>query len=228
MDGNGRWAQRRRRQRIVGHRIGARSVRRVVEAAPRLGIDTLTLFAFSSDNWARPPAEVAGLFRLFRRYLLSETERCREAGVRLRIIGRRSRLPVDLLETIQDAEERTADGKRLRLRIAIDYSSRAAIVAATQKFTVVPDEAEFRQALSRAIHDDLPLVDLDLLIRTGGERRLSDFLLFEAAYAELYFSDTAWPDFGVAHLEEALRAYARRDRRFGRIDTGLEEVRSAS
>jgi undecaprenyl diphosphate synthase len=191
MDGNGRWATARGRPREVGHRAGARAVRRVVECAPDLGIGILTLYAFSSDNWSRPAAEVGALMRLFERYLRGEAAHCAAEGVELRVIGRRDRLPQGVAAAVLSAESATEGGMRLRLNLAVDYSSRHAIEAGAL------------------------LPDVDLVIRTGGEQRLSDFLLWESAYAELVFTTTAWPDFGRAELERALAEYARRERRFG-------------
>ncbi len=191
MDGNGRWAARRGRPRTAGHRAGAAAVRRVVEAAPGLGIGALTLFAFSADNWRRPPGEVAALMRLFARHLRTETPRLLENGVRLEAVGRRDRLPGPLVTAIAGAERATAGGTALRLRLAVDYSARAAIRAGR----ILPD--------------------VDLLIRTGGERRLSDFLLWECAYAELFFTETMWPDFDAADLAAAVREFQSRERRFG-------------
>ncbi len=225
MDGNGRWAHERRRPRTVGHRWGARAVRRVVEAAPDLGIGTLTLFAFSSDNWQRPGAEVRALFRLFRTYLRSETEKCVREGVRLRVIGRRDRLPADLLRAIHEAEEATQAGRTLFLRVALDYSARASILRAVKRSQEGPGDEDFAVLLGEAMHDVGPAPDLDLLIRTGGEQRLSDFLLWEAAYAELFFSPRHWPDFGPDELAEAVDEFDRRERRFGRVprhDAGLD------
>ncbi|HXF96665.1 MAG TPA: polyprenyl diphosphate synthase [Gemmatimonadales bacterium] len=191
MDGNGRWAARRGLPRTAGHRMGARAVRRTVEAAPDLGIGALTLFAFSSDNWKRPANEVAALMRLFARHLRTETPDLVKNDVRLLIVGRRDRLPTPLVTQIADAEAATARGRRLDLRVAIDYSAR------------------------EAIRTGLILPDVDLLIRTGGEQRLSDFLLWECAYAELYFTDVLWPDFGAESLAEAVAEFRRRERRFG-------------
>ncbi|MFV2006407.1 MAG: polyprenyl diphosphate synthase [Longimicrobiales bacterium] len=216
MDGNGRWANERHRPRAAGHRHGARAVRGVVEAAPDFGIGTLTLFAFSSDNWRRPGPEVRMLFRLFRAYLRAETEKCVREGVRLRVIGRRDRLPADLLRAIDEAEETTRAGRRLFLRVALDYSARASILeAASRSNAGFRDEEDFAAVLGDVIHDAGPAPDLDLLIRTGGEQRLSDFLLWEAAYAELYFSPRHWPDFGPDGLAEAVDEFHRRERRFG-------------
>ncbi|MGZ8869211.1 MAG: polyprenyl diphosphate synthase, partial [Thermoanaerobaculia bacterium] len=179
MDGNGRWATERGLSRTAGHRAGADAVRRVIEAAPAAGIDLLTLYAFSSDNWKRPRAEVDALMSLFQRFLSAETARCVEAGVRVNVIGRRDRLTPSLVRLVESTEVATRSGERLRLRLAIDYSSRDAIARATCAHC--PDEKNFRQRLSYVIHADTTIEDVDLLIRTGREKRLSDFLLYEAA-----------------------------------------------
>jgi len=221
MDGNGRWATRNGRPRPEGHRAGAQAVRRVVEAAPGVGIGTLTLYAFSADNWNRPALEVRALMRLFREYLRAETPRCVRNGVRLEVIGRRDRLDAGLVGRIERAERATAAGRRLLLRIALDYSGRDAILRAAQ--CLQPATPLGRDAFGRlvAIVDHGSSVpELDLLIRTGGERRLSDFLLWEAAYAELLFLDRLWPDFGEADLAAAMRDFGARERRFGGL-TGV-------
>lgn len=218
MDGNGRWAVRRGRPRSAGHLAGARAVRRTVEAAARRGIGTLTLYAFSGDNWRRPPAEVDALMRLFRRYLASETGRCVENGIRLVVIGRRDRLPAPLTRAIEAAEAATAGGQGMLLRIALDYSSRDSILqaaASLSRSTETPTREQMAAAIAAAEHQREPVPDVDLLVRTGGERRLSDFLLWECAYAELYFTGRLWPDFGEVDLGESLRDFASRDRRFG-------------
>jgi undecaprenyl diphosphate synthase len=217
MDGNGRWAERRSLPRTAGHRAGADAVRRVVEAAPALGITTLTLFAFSSDNWRRPRDEVAALMSLLRRYLQAELARLLDNHVRLTMIGRRDRLPDGLGNAIADAERRSAAGSRLHLRIAIDYSARDAIASAAAAWRLErpPSREEFSRLLAGGAHDDV-----DLLIRTSGEKRLSDFLLWEAAYAELCFVETLWPDFGADDLRAALAEYHRRERRFGGLGSG--------
>jgi undecaprenyl diphosphate synthase len=217
MDGNGRWALRRGLSRSAGHREGAKAVRRIVEAAPDAGVGVLSLFAFSADNWRRPAMEVAWLMRLFREHLHLETARCVANGVRLEVIGRRDRLGLDLLRAIEAAEVATSGGSRLLLRIAVDYSGRDAILRAAQ---CLRPGAASRDAFGRlvAIVDHgSPVPELDLLIRTGGERRLSDFLLWEAAYAELYFVPIMWPDFGAEDLRAAVRDFASRERRFGGI-----------
>jgi undecaprenyl diphosphate synthase len=219
MDGNGRWANARGRPRTAGHIAGARVVRKIVEAAPDSGIGMLTLYAFSADNWARPSREVALLMRLFRRYLVAETDRCVTNDVRMRIIGRRDRIPAELLRAIRVAEDATRHGKRLDLRIAVDYSARDALVRAAKQLSGAGDIT--REDLSRAMSDvdhwDGESRDVDLLIRTGGEQRLSDFLLWECAYAELYFTDRRWPDFSAADLQTAVNEFHTRERRFGTL-----------
>ena len=204
--------------RSAGHRAGADAVRTVIETAPSAGIDLLTLYAFSSDNWNRPKAEVEALMSLFHRFLSAETARCVEAGVRLNVIGRRDRLTPALVRMIESTEAATAPGERLRLRLAIDYSARDAITRASRSADPDPD---FRRRLSRVIHADCTVEDVDLLIRTGREKRLSDFLLFEAAYAELHFSDRLWPDFAAEDLRLAIEEFRRRDRRFGLATAGI-------
>jgi undecaprenyl diphosphate synthase len=219
MDGNGRWATSRGRPRTAGHVAGARVVRKIVEAAPDCGIGMLTLYAFSADNWARPSREVALLMRLFRRYLVAETDRCVTNDVRMRIIGRRDRIPSELLRAINAAEEATKHGTRLDLRIAVDYSSRDALVRAAAR--LADTGAVTRDALSRAMCDvdrgDGECRDVDLLIRTGGEQRLSDFMLWECAYAELFFTDRRWPEFAPADLASAVAEFNSRERRYGRV-----------
>ncbi len=203
MDGNGRWAALRGMPRAEGHRAGTGALRRTVEAAPELGISTLSVYAFSSDNWKRPAAEVSILLGLLAWHLDSETARCIETGVRVQVIGRRDRLPVALRNAIRRAEMATSAGNRLELRIAIDYSARDSMARA----------AELPGGFS-AMRDARPV---DLLIRTGGEQRLSDFLLWECAYAELLFTPVMWPDFGAEDLRRAIREFSRRQRRFGAV-----------
>ena len=221
MDGNGRWAGHRGLPRTAGHIEGARTVRRLVEAAAVAGIDTLTLYAFSSDNWARPPREVAALLKLFRRYLLTETERCIEQQVRLNIIGRRDRLGTELLRAVEHGERQTAQCTGMHLRMAVDYSARHSILMAAAAPAVAAagagdDFTQFRARLN-AVNHSAPAPDVDLLIRTGGDQRLSDFLLWECAYAELYFTECMWPDFTGQDLGRALEAFSHRQRRFGRV-----------
>ncbi len=213
MDGNGRWATARGLPRAAGHRAGADAVRRVVTAAPTLGIATLTLYAFSSDNWRRPPLEVEILLRLFRRHLLTESRRLAEHGAQLTVIGRRDRLPPVLTELIARAEQITRGGTMLDLRIAIDYSARDEILRAARELS--QHHAPFtREALDAQLSAAPPV---DLLIRSGAERRLSDFMLWECAYAELYFTDVMWPAFTGDDLARAVSDFHTRDRRFGSL-----------
>jgi undecaprenyl diphosphate synthase len=219
MDGNGRWAAQRGLSRVAGHRAGVAAVRRVVERAVDTDVSRLTLYAFSSDNWRRPASEVQSIFWLLRAFLRLEAQRLRQRGVRLRVIGRRDRLAKSVLREIDNAEHATASGHRLDLRVAIDYSSRDAItnVAAgmmagiSNEGPTSPDSLD--TLLKKAMTEQYG--DVDLLIRTGGEKRLSDFLLWECAYAELLFTDRMWPDFDGADLDDALNEFRRRERRFG-------------
>ncbi|HTS88802.1 MAG TPA: di-trans,poly-cis-decaprenylcistransferase [Gemmatimonadales bacterium] len=217
LDGNGRWATGRGLPREAGHLAGAEAVRRIVRAAPELGVRILTLYAFSSDNWSRPAAEVRSLLELLGRYLGSEREPCAAEGVRLAIIGRRDRLPAPLRGAITLAERATAHGRRLLLRLAIDYSSRDQILRAAERAPRPLTRQRFASLLGAGASEQAA-ADVDLLIRTGGEQRLSDFLLWECAYAELYFTDTPWPDFDRDHLAAALAAFHRRQRRFGGLE----------
>lgn len=219
MDGNGRWALLRGQPREAGHVAGATAVRRTVEAAPSVGITTLTLYAFSSDNWRRPRREVDNLMLLFERHLDSECARLADRSVRFNVIGRRDRLPDSLRRSIERVEEHTRTGTAVHLRVAMDYSARDALLAAAARVAkgAAPTRETFEQSLSEAINAPSGTRDVDLLIRTGGEQRLSDFLLWESAYAELYFTDVLWPDFAEADLAAAVRAFAARDRRYGAI-----------
>jgi len=216
MDGNGRWAAARGMPRTAGHRAGVRAARKIVEAATREGVGTITLYAFSSDNWSRPTPEVGALMRLLRRSLLIESKRCVENGVRLTIVGRRDRLPASLVSTIQEAEALTSHGRNLHLRVAIDYSARESIMQAAR---LVDGETLTREGFNRLLaqvnHDPFPVSDVDLLVRTGGEQRLSDFLLWECAYAELHFTACMWPDFTETEFRRALDEFQMRERRFG-------------
>ncbi len=216
MDGNGRWGTRRGLARSAGHRAGAKAVERIVEAAPDLGVDVLTLFAFSADNWRRPRAEVKALMRLLRAYVRSEAARCIENGVRLTVLGRRDRLDAAVVASIEHAERVTRDGGRLHLRIAVDYSARESIARAAAR-TASPSVESLGRAIAQAAPGEPPTPDVDLLIRTGGEQRLSDFMLWECAYAELHFVDRLWPDFTAADLAAALAEFRRRERRFGAV-----------
>ena len=218
-DGNGRWAAARGLPRTAGHQAGVDAVRRLVEAAPKLGIGMLSLYVFSADNWERPPAEVLSLLGLLERFFGDEAENFRAAGVRVHAIGRRDRLPQGLRSSIGAIEKLTAAGRRLRLRLAIDYSAQDSILRAACRMisSLEISRREFARVLGLANYNEGPAPDVDLVIRTGGEQRLSDFLLWESAYAELVFSQKLWPDFHAADLGAALEEYHRRDRRFGRI-----------
>jgi len=220
MDGNGRWASRRGLPKVAGHREGARAVRRTIEAAIRRGVGWLTLYAFSSENWRRPDTEVRDLTGLLRHYLRSEVDELRANGVRLRIIGDRERFDADIRASLADAERVTQDNARLNLTVALSYGARTELVAAARAAAEAArdglldpsrlDERAFARFLFTA---EMP--DPDLIVRTSGEQRLSNFLLWQAAYAELVFQDVLWPDYGQAQFDEALAEFARRERRFG-------------
>ncbi|MCB1504644.1 MAG: di-trans,poly-cis-decaprenylcistransferase [Hyphomicrobiaceae bacterium] len=209
MDGNGRWAAARRLPRSEGHRAGVEALKRIVEVAPSLGISALTVYAFSADNWRRPLHEVSALMSLLRGYLKDEVTRLAENRIRLQVIGRRDRLPTGIPQLIERAECATSSGDALTLRIALDYSSRDAILAAAVECGAHPT----REAMMQKLCCDIP--DVDLLIRTSGEQRLSDFLLWESAYAEFCFTERLWPDFSSEDLAMAVAAFKRRHRRFG-------------
>jgi undecaprenyl diphosphate synthase len=220
MDGNGRWAARRGLPRTAGHRAGIVAARRIVEHADEIGIRCLTLYAFSSDNWLRPPSEVESIFWLLRAFLRLETARLRDRGARLQTIGRRDRLPDATRIAIELAEAATSAGRGLHLRVAIDYSSRDAITraaceAVSRSCEVCLRPEQLRPSLMLALAGDSG--EVDLLIRAGGEHRLSDFLLWECAYAELVFTDRMWPDFGVKDLDRAVEEFGSRERRFGTV-----------
>ena len=227
MDGNGRWARERGLGRTAGHRAGVETVRRVIAAAPDLGVGTLTLHSFSSGNWQRPPEEVSTLFGIFEDFLFIEPTLWLTSGVRLSVIGRRDRLPASLLQTIEYAENATSGCRRLHLRLAIDYSARHAIVDAARRMKAEDSgdsdaearKARFEQLLAGAAAEAVP--DVDLLVRTGGEQRLSDFMLWECAYAELYFTSVLWPDFTGEDLDRALKEFHSRDRRFGAVPAAV-------
>jgi undecaprenyl diphosphate synthase len=222
MDGNGRWALARGLPRTAGHRQGAEAVKRTVRGAGELGIKYLTLFGFSSENWKRPEAEVTDLMGLMRHYLRTEIKELERNGARLRVLGEREGLAADIVSLISEAEQRTAGNTRIFVNIAINYGARAEIAAAARRLAqdvrdgrLDPNAIE-EGTLSRALMTaDMP--DPDLLIRTSGEQRLSNFMLWQSAYAELMFVDTLWPDFGKAQLEAALADFARRERRYGAV-----------
>jgi undecaprenyl diphosphate synthase len=206
--------------RTAGHRAGVRTARKIVEAATRASVGTMTLYAFSADNWSRPTPEVGALMRLLRRSLLIESKRCIENGVRLTIVGRRDRLPASLVLAIQEAEALTVHGRNLHLRVAIDYSARESIMRAASLAGSTPDAMNretFARLLAQVNHDPFPIRDVDLLIRSGGEQRLSDFLLWECAYAEFHFARCMWPEFTEQQFLAALDDFGVRERRFGGV-----------
>ncbi|MBU1325592.1 MAG: di-trans,poly-cis-decaprenylcistransferase [Alphaproteobacteria bacterium] len=213
MDGNGRWAERRGLPRAVGHREGVQALKRTVQAAPKLGIECLTVFGFSTENWRRSAEEVSDLMGLVRAYVGSDLARLKREGVRVRILGRREGLPPDIADIVARTEAETAANDRFRLQVAFNYGGRADIVDAARKLAAqgaALDEDAFGRALSTG---DGPPVDV--IVRTSGERRLSNFLLWEAAYAEFVFQDVLWPDYGEEALAEAVAAFRDRDRRYG-------------
>jgi undecaprenyl diphosphate synthase len=211
MDGNGRWATRQDLPRTAGHRAGAEAMRRISKAAPDMGVTTLTFFAFSAYNWARSPAEVDGLMRLLGDYLRSETQTLIDSGARLTLIGRRDRLPIIHRDRLTRIEQATAGGRGLHIRIAVDYSARASIEAAAVRCA---GSAEgFGRLVAQSGPDDAEeAADVDLVIRTGGDKRLSDFLLWESAFAELWFTDQMWPDFDREALACAISDFRKRER----------------
>ncbi len=219
MDGNGRWAQARGLDRPAGHRAGARTAERIIESAPALGIGTLTLFAFSADNWKRPAAEVRALMAVLERELRRQASRCVKHGIELTVIGRRDRVPAGVLRAIDRAEAATWGGATLRLRLAIDYSAREGLLRAASLLAEAPlgrrSADAFALALAQAEHAGRVTPPVDIFVRTGGERRLSDFLLWESAYAELFFRPEPWPDFGPEALAEVMAEFQGRERRFG-------------
>lgn len=223
MDGNGRWASRRHLPRTAGHRAGEKTVDKIVEAAASQGIGTLTLYAFSAANWGRPLAEVSALFALLRRHLLTQTTRCLEQCIRINFIGRRDRLNPELLRLIEQSEAATAACTGMLLRIAVDYSAQHSLLEASKRLRQQDvNLQDFNELLSKVDHSVVTTPPVDLLIRTGGEKRLSDFLLWECAYAELHFVDSLWPDFDARAFEQALFDFSRRERRFGLVPAPRE------
>jgi undecaprenyl diphosphate synthase len=222
MDGNGRWAQQRGRPRLYGHHSGAKRVREIVAACPDLGVKYLTVFAFSTENWKRTQIEVAGLMSLFRRYLEHEADELYSSGVRVRFIGDRVRLDDKLVSLMDEMEQRTADNDRVHLTVALNYGGRDEVTRAAQRLA-------FEVAEGRLDHQDVDaetlagfldthvLPDPDLVIRTSGEARISNFLLWQSAYSEYEFVDTLWPDFTAAEFAKVLKSYGKRDRRFGAV-----------
>ena len=230
MDGNGRWAKKRRLPRFAGHRRGVEAVRETVKTCAERGVEFLTLFAFSSENWRRPAEEVALLMQLFRRALTSEVDKLHRNGIRLRVIGDRGPFDPTIRQLIEKGEDLTSGNTGLTLTVAANYGGRWDILQALAKLAA----ARGQVALEPFHEDDLaPYLAMsyapepDLFVRTGGEKRISNFLLWQLAYTELYFTDTLWPDFGAAALDEAIASYARRERRFGRTSDQVEEAKRA-
>ncbi len=229
MDGNGRWAQRRRRPRVIGHRAGARAVNRTIDFCLERGIGALTLFAFSSENWGRPQEEVDALMKLFLHALDREVEELQRRGVRVRFIGDRSRFATSLCERMAQAEARTRDNQALHLSIAASYGGRQDIALAARALAedVAAGRLRPEQIDEDALSARMALADLpppDLFIRTGGDLRISNFLLWQLAYTELWFTETLWPEFGPEVLQQALDDYARRERRFGLTSAQVAEA----
>ena len=222
MDGNGRWAQARGKPRLFGHHAGAKRVREIVEACPELGVKYLTIFAFSTENWKRTQAEVSGLMKLFKRYLVSETKRLVESGVRVRFIGDRIRLDEALVALMDELELVTCDNDRVHLTVALNYGGRDEVARATKRLCRevaagrIDPEAVDAETLARFL-DTYVLPDPDLVIRTSGEARISNFLLWQSAYSEYEFIDTLWPDFNREEFANVLNAYENRERRYGAV-----------
>ncbi len=218
MDGNGRWARARHLPRLIGHRAGVEALHRIVDACGRIGVPMLTVYAFSTENWSRPADEVRGLMRLLADSFVRYLDRLDAAGVRIRHLGRSDRLPPDLVARIRDAEVRTRSNQRLQLNVALNYGGRAEVIDAVRRLAA--SGADLTQVTEQQLAGQLytaGLPDPDLMIRTAGEVRLSNFLLWQAAYAEYYATDKFWPDFGESDLRQALAVYAGRQRRFGRV-----------
>jgi undecaprenyl diphosphate synthase len=223
MDGNGRWAKARGLPRTLGHRAGVNALKRTVQAAPDLGIDCLTVFGFSTENWRRPEEEVSELMSLVRLYVQTDLDRLAREGVRVRILGRRTGLPPDILEIVERAEARTARNDRFLLQVAFNYGGRADIIDAARRFAQAvsegrADPAELDEDRFSGLLRTADGPPVDLIVRTSGESRISNFLLWEAAYAELVFQNVLWPDYGAEPLAEAVMAFRQRDRRFGGVE----------
>jgi len=222
MDGNGRWAQRRHQPRLYGHKVGVESVQEIVETARKIGVEILTLYAFSSENWKRPAAEVSGLMSILKSYVQSELSKMLQNNIRFTCIGDLEQLPVEVREVLEQAKVRTAHNTELVLNLALSYGSRAELVRVVQKIAAACaagtlSESEIDENLINGYLDTAGMVDPDLLIRTGGEARLSNFLLWQASYSEIYFTDVMWPDFRTEAFLQAIADFQQRERRFGRI-----------
>ena len=222
MDGNGRWAKERGLPRSLGHRAGVAALRRTVEGAAELGIERLTVFGFSTENWRRPPREVSELMGLLKAYFKSDIDRLEREGVRVRIVGRRTGLDPDILDIVERAERRTAANHRFHLQVAFNYGGQADIVDAARAFALKVERgqakaADLDEALFETHLSTAPAPAPDLIVRTSGERRLSNFLLWECAYAELVFQPVYWPDYGPEHLRAAIAEFQSRERRYGSV-----------
>jgi undecaprenyl diphosphate synthase len=222
MDGNGRWAKQRGLPRALGHRAGVAALRRTVEGAPALGIERLTVFGFSTENWSRPPREISELMGLLKAYFASDLARLERDGVQVKIVGRRSGLEPDILDIVEQAEARTSSNCRFHLQVAFNYGARADIVDAARSFARAVERGEahsdqLNEHLFEAALSTSPAPAPDLIIRTSGEQRLSNFLLWECAYAELVFQDVYWPDYGPEHLSAAIADFQSRERRYGGV-----------
>jgi undecaprenyl diphosphate synthase len=231
MDGNGRWAKQRGLPRAFGHRAGVAALRRTVEGAPQLGVERLTVFGFSTENWSRPQPEISELMGLLKTYFESDLARLERDGVKVTIVGRRSGLDADILDIVERAEARTANNARFFLQVAFNYGGRADIVDAARKFALAVGEGRARagdltEAMFEAHLSTAPAPAPDLIIRTSGEQRLSNFLLWECAYAELVFQDVYWPDYGPDNLRAAVADFHSRERRYGGV--AVDDVLAAS
>ncbi|MBA3008017.1 MAG: isoprenyl transferase [Proteobacteria bacterium] len=226
MDGNGRWAQRRHQPRLLGHKAGVDSVREVVEAAREIGVEILTLYAFSSENWKRPASEVSGLMSFLKNYVQTELSRMLQKNIRFTCIGELGRLPVEVQEVLEHAKTETALNNKLVLNLALSYGSRSELTRAVRKIAAacaagnLSTENIDEELISNYL-DTAGMVDPDLLIRTGGEARLSNFLLWQVSYSEIHFTDVMWPDFRSAAFLQAIADFQQRERRFGRISSQL-------
>lgn len=229
MDGNGRWAQRRHQPRLYGHKVGVESVQEIVEIAREIGVEILTLYAFSSENWKRPAAEVSGLMSILKSYVQSELSKMLQNNIRFTCIGDLEKLPVEVCEVLEQAKVRTAHNTELVLNLALSYGSRAELIRVVRKIAAACaagtlNESEIDENLINGYLDTAGMVDPDLLIRTGGEARLSNFLLWQASYSEIYFTDVMWPDFRADAFLQAIADFQQRERRFGRISVQLQQT----
>ncbi len=229
MDGNGRWAQRRHQPRLFGHKVGVESVQELVEIARKIGVEILTLYAFSSENWKRPAAEVSGLMSILKSYVQSELSRMLQNNIRFTCIGDLEQLPVEVRDVLEQAKMRTAHNSEMVLNLALSYGSRAELVRVVRKIAAACaagtlSESEIDESLINGHLDTAGMVDPDLLIRTGGEARLSNFLLWQASYSEIYFTDVMWPDFRTEAFLQAIADFQQRERRFGKISAQLHHA----